>query len=122
VLSVGLGLYFGVFVGRKWVLLYNDHLEIQGPVANLLRRAIGASLWTDVIRYRDIIALGRWMYEPRGGSYLIIQQSRERKAERFRVGFGPIDKYLEFKAELLKRIPANCELYSSKGFSKRYPW
>lgn len=121
-LSVGLASYVGVFAGRKWIHLYDDRLEIRGPISNLLLRLFGLDLCVDKISYREVVALGRCAYESKRGSYLIIHRARGRKRERFRLECTPLEKYLDLKAEVLKKIPPSCELYSLKGLGVRGPW
>ena len=122
VLSVSGGLYIGVIGGRQWVYLYEDHLEVCGAIGNFLQRRLGGGVLTSKIAYRDIVALSRRLYEsPRAGYLEINQRTEEQKTKRVRVAI-PRAKYLDLKAELLKRIPPGCELYSTKGYGKPGPW
>jgi hypothetical protein len=122
VVGGGLGVFVGCFAGRKTVYLYEDHLEVRGPLATVAHRHFRLSLWTARIFFRDIVALGRSAFEPPQGSFLIVHRKLGSRTRKFTLEGVPLAKYLDLKSELLKRIPPGCTLYSTKGFGTRGPF
>jgi hypothetical protein len=108
--------------GRRWVALYEDHLELRGPLSRLLKWGLGLDVWVRRIPYRDIVRLGRFFVEGPRGSYLIIHHRSGSRTRRFRVEVVGRERYADFKAEMVKRVAPGCELYSTKGFGKPRPF
>jgi hypothetical protein len=120
-LSVGLGLYVGVFTGRQWVYLYDDRVVLQGPAAHLLQRMFRLPAWRTTVYYRDITALGRSPYEAKG-SFLVLHRVGRVTGRKFFVACASREQYFDIKAELLRRVRPECKLYLWKGFGRRGPF
>lgn len=127
-----IGLSFGVlclayieFLGfRLWVHLYSDHLEIRTALSKLIQDRLDTSIGKRVIiQYRQIKALRRT--RGFGGFNALGILLRERKPWQ-RPGYGipyqGVENYADLEAELLRRVPPTCELYSVNFLGHRGPF
>jgi hypothetical protein len=125
-LSVGLlCLAYIEFLGfRLWVYLYSDRLEIRTALSKLVEDRLGMTLGKPVvIYYGQIKALRRT--RGFGGFNALGVLLRERKPWQ-RPGYGipyqGVENYADLEAELLRRVPPNCELYSVNFLGHRGPF
>jgi uncharacterized membrane protein len=115
-----LGVYIGFFADRKWVYLYEDYLEIQGPLSMLAERRLGLLPGRRTILCREIESLGK--REPEDQGYLIIGTRYGPGWGRLSICCSDFENYQDLKAELLKRVPPACERYTLKPLGRRGPW
>jgi hypothetical protein len=114
-----------VFFGfRLWVYLYDGHLELHPRLAKLIKDHLGISLYTPkVIYYRQIEALRRT--RGFGGVNALGILLKDRKSWQ-RTGYGipyqGVENYADLEAELLRRVPPTCELYSVNFLGHRGPF
>ena len=121
-IALGIGILVGFFGGRRAAYLYQDRIEIRGPLAILAYERFGIRIWTAQVPYQSIVALGRGGVESPRISFLIIHQRVGSRTRKFRIDVVPLDKYLDLKKELLARIRPGCELYSALGFGRKGPF
>jgi len=127
-LGVCLGLlvtaYLHFFARQRWVSLYDDRLEIQTALAKLLQDRWGlARARPIVIYYPQIQALRR----ARGfGGYnflaLLLRDRRPGQRAGYVIPYHGVEDSADLEAELLRRVPPTCELYSVNFLGHRGPF
>ncbi len=113
-----------IFGARLWVYLYEDHLELHPRMARCVKDHLGVCLYTPkVVYYRQIRALRR----SRGfGAYnalvVLIGERRAWQRSEYGIPVQGVENYADLEAELLRRIPPTCELYSMDFLGHRGPF
>lgn len=126
--AAGSGLYLDVFAGRAWVHLYEDYLAFQGPMSHYLESSFGWRISRTRIPYQRITALGRAAAEqgtslPDGkGFFFVVHRRRGWRRRKFFIPCKGSEQYRDLLAELLKRVPQDCTLYTWKPFGRRGPF
>ena len=125
-LSVGLlCLAYIEFLGfRLWVYLHSDRLEIRTALSKLLEDRLGITVSKPiVIYYGQIKALRR----TRGfGGYnalgVLLGERRSWQRPAYGIPYQGVQNYADLEAELLRRVPPTCELYSVNFLGHRGPF
>ena len=125
---LGFGLVFTAYLDffglRRWVYLFDDRLEIQTALAKLLQDRWGlARARPIVIYYPQIQALRR----ARGfGGYnflaVLLRDRRPGQRAGYLIPYHGVEDSADLEAELLRRVPPTCELYSVNFLGHRGPF
>lgn len=122
---LGGAVYLDVFSGRVWTYLYEDRLEIQGPVGHWLEALVGWRVGRATIPYQKITSLGCSESEGSNilgtGDFLVVQHRRWLWRRKFFIPCKSLDRYQDLMEELTRRLPQGCDLYRWKPFGRREP-
>lgn len=124
-LGVGLtiGAYFALFAFRVWVFLYDDRLEIHPALAKLLHDRLSLPLYRPkTVRYRDIVGLRRTRGFGGLNALVIVRRAPRWQRSEYGIPRLGVADYADLEAELLRRVPPDCELYSVNVLGRRGPF
>jgi hypothetical protein len=122
--GISLAAYMEFFGLRLWVSLYENRLEIRTALSKLIHDRFGLALCKPVVIYYGQIKALR---KTRGfGGFnalgiLLRQQMRGQRAG-YGIPYQGVKDYADLEAELLRRVPATCELYSVDFLGHRGPF
>ena len=112
-----LALYSG---NRRWVLLYDDRLEIHGILGKLLRDRFGLSLVKPTVIYYRGIRILQGLGEH--GNLTIAQRNTDGQWKEYLISCVQIENHADLEAALLRRVPAHCELHPDPQRYIQLPW
>jgi hypothetical protein len=120
---LGIGAYISFFSWKAWVFLYEDRLEFEFAFTKLVRERFGIALSKRrTVYFRTVRGL-RKMHGFGAFNFLaIIWQTSTGEVREYGFPYRTLQDYPELEAELLRRIPANCELYSTGFTARRGPF
>jgi hypothetical protein len=115
--------YISIFSWKAWVYLYEDRLEVEFAFTKLTRERFGIVL----SRRRTVFFRAvRSLHKMRGfGAFNflgIIAVAPGGKVQGCSFPYLTLQEYPELEAELLRRIPPNCELFSIGFTGRRGPF
>jgi len=115
--------YLAFFCWRVWVFLYEDRVEVEFAFTRLIREHFGIALSKRrAVFFRHVSALHK-MRGFGGMNFLgIIGSTPTGEGRGVSFPYLLLEDYAELEAELLRRIPANCELYSTGFTARRGPF
>lgn len=112
-----LSLYSG---NRRWVFLHDDRLEIHGVLAKLLRDRFGLRLVNPIVIYYRSIRILQGLEEH--GNLTIVQRTADGEWKEYLVSRVQIENHADLEVELLRRVPAHCELDPDPQRYIQLPW
>jgi hypothetical protein len=120
---LAIGGYICFFSWKAWVFLYEDRVEVEFAFTRLVRERFGIALSKRrTVFFRHVNALHK-MRGFGGYNFLGIIGSTPTGEERgVSFPYLLLEDYAELEAELLRRIPSNCELYSTGFTGRRGPF
>jgi len=128
IIGFGVGItlvaYLEFFGLRLWVYLYDNRLEIRTALPRLIEDRLGLAVAKPtVIYYGQIKALRR----TRGfGGFnalgILLRERRPWQRPGYGIPYQGVDNYADLEAELLRRVPPTCELYSVNFLGHRGPF
>lgn len=115
--------YLALFAFRLWVYLYDDRLEIHPSLAKLIQDRLGITLYKPkIIHYRDITGLRRTRGFGGYNALVVIRRARRWQRSEYGIPYLGVNEYADLEAELLRRVPPTCELYSVNVLGHRGPF
>lgn len=115
--------YLEFFAFRLWVYLYDDRLVIHPSLAKLIRDHFGITLYTPkIIHYREITGLRRTRGFGGYNALVVIKEPRPWERCEYGIPYLGVENFADLEAELLRRVPPTCELYSMNFLGHRGPF
>ena len=105
---------------RRWVLLYHERLEIHGILGKLLRDRFGLNLVKPTVIHYGGIRILQGLGEH--GNLTIIQRTTDGQWKEYLISCVQIENHADLEAELLRRVPAHCELHPDPQRYIQLPW
>ena len=105
---------------RRWVFLHDDRLEIHGVLAKLLRDRFGLRLVNPIVIYYRSIRILQGLEEH--GNLTIVQRTADGEWKEYLVSRVQIENHADLEVELLRRVPAHCELHPDPQRYIQLPW
>jgi hypothetical protein len=115
--------YISFFSWKAWVFLYEDRLEFEFAFTRLVRERFGIALSKRrTVYFRSVRGLRKMHGFGAFNFLVIIWQDSTGEVREYGFPYLTLQDYPELEAELLRRIPANCELYSTGFTARRGPF
>jgi hypothetical protein len=126
-IGLGIGLliagYLELFAFRLWVYLYDDRLEIHPSLAKLLQDRLGITLYRPkVVYYREVRGLRRTRGFGGYNALVVIKKPKPWHRCEYGIPYLGVENFADLEAELLRRVPPTCELYSVNFLGHRGPF
>jgi hypothetical protein len=115
--------YISFFSWKAWVFLYEDRLEFEFAFTRLIRERFGIALSKRrTVFFRTVRGLRKMHGFGAFNFLVIIWQTSSGEKREYGFPYLTLQDYPELEAEILRRIPANCELYSTGFTARRGPF
>jgi hypothetical protein len=120
---LAVGAYISFFSWKAWVFLYEDRLEFEFAFTKLVRERFGITLSKRrTVFFRTVRGLRKMHGFGAFNFLVIIWATSTGEVREYGFPYVTLQDYPELEAELLRQIPANCELYSTGFTARRGPF